>query len=193
MIAFVTGASGLLGFALVRRLLDDGHRVRTLIRYRTKYLANLPIEFVEGDLANEESLHTAFADVEVVFHAAGLISLDPGAWPALKAINVEGTRTVISLCQTHHVRRLIHVSSLEVFRTDPLAEPLDESRPLIAEDASLPYPRSKVQSQRLVTQAVANGLDAVILIPAPFWGRKTTSSAPLMPSYSSSCAESCRV
>src|SRR5215472_3454464 len=170
VIVFVTGASGLLGFALVRRLLDDGHHVRTLTRYRTRYLADLPIEFVDGDLANEESLHTAFADVEVVYHAAGLISLDPRAWPALRAINVEGTRTVVSLCQTHHVRRLIHVSSLEVFRTDPLAEPLDETRPLTADDASLPYPRSKVQSQQLVERAVANGLDAVILIPSAILG-----------------------
>src|SRR5215472_8116435 len=120
VIVFVTGASGLLGFALVRRLLDDGHHVRTLTRYRARYLADLPIEFVDGDLADEESLHTVFAGVEVVYHAAGLVSLDPGDWPALHTLNVEGTRTIIKLCQKHQVRRLIHVSSLEVFRTEPL-------------------------------------------------------------------------
>lgn len=170
MNVFVTGASGLLGFALVRRLLDEGRHVRTLTRYRTKYLAELPIEFVEGDLANEESLHSAFEGVEVVYHAAGLISLDPRAWPALRATNVEGTRSIVSLCRAHPVRRLIHVSSLEVFRTHPLMQPLDETRPLIVEDASLPYPRSKMQSQRLVEQAVASGLDAVILIPSAILG-----------------------
>jgi dihydroflavonol-4-reductase len=155
----VTGASGLLGFALVRRLLEDGRHVRTLTRYRTRYLADLPIEFVEGDLTDEESLHSSFEGVEAVYHAAGLVSLDPRAWPALRALNVEGTRTIISLCRKHGVRRLIHVSSLEVFRTDPLTQPLDETRPLIAEDVSLPYPRSKVQSHRLVERAAAEGLD----------------------------------
>lgn len=167
---FVTGASGHLGLTLVRRLLDDGRHVRTLTRYRTKHLADLPIEFVEGDLGNAASLQRAFDGVEVVYHTAAKISLDPNAWPALRAINVEGTRTIVSLCQSHHVRRLVHVSSLEVFRTDPLTQPLDENRPLIAEDAPLPYPRSKVQSQRIVQQAVANGLDAVIVFPSAILG-----------------------
>ena len=170
MTVFVTGASGHLGYTLVHRLLGDGRRVRTLSRYRTKYLANLPIEFVDGDLANEESLHSAFEGIDVVYHTAALISLDPHAWPSMRALNVEGTRTIVALCQTHKIRRLIHFSSLEVFRTDPLTEPLDEMRPLIGVDAPLPYPRSKVLSQRSVEQAVANGLDAVILIPSALLG-----------------------
>jgi dihydroflavonol-4-reductase len=167
---FVTGASGHIGFTLVRRLLDDGRRVRTLTRYRTRYLADLPIEFVDGDLRDEQSLHGAFEGVDVVYHAAGMISLDPHAWPAIRALNVEGTRTIVSLCETHHVRRLIHISSLEVFRTHPLTQPLSETRPLIAEDVSLPYPRSKVLSQRLVEEAIADGLDAVILLPSAILG-----------------------
>jgi dihydroflavonol-4-reductase len=168
--AFVTGASGHLGFTLVRRLLDDGRHVRTLTRYRTKYLSNLPIEFVDGDLSDEESLSRGFEGVDVVYHTAALVSLDPRAWPAMHALNVEGTQTIVSLCRAHQVRRLIHFSSLEVFRTHPLTQPLDETRPLIAEDVRLPYPRSKVMSQRVVEQAAANGLDAVILIPSAFLG-----------------------
>jgi dihydroflavonol-4-reductase len=170
MTVFVTGASGHVGFTLVRRLLEDGRQVRTLSRYRSEYLASLPIEFVDGDLADEESLHRAFDDVDVVYHAAGLISLDHRAWPTMRAVNVEGTRTIVSLCRAHQVRRLIHFSSLEVFRTDPLTEPLDEMRPLIAEDVPLPYPRSKVLSQRCVEEAAANGLHAVILIPSAILG-----------------------
>jgi len=170
MAVFVTGASGHLGLTLVRRLLDDGRPVRTLTRYRTKYLADLPIEFVDGDLGNVASLHSAFEGVDVVYHTAAMISLDPNAWPALRAINVEGTRTIVTLCQQHRVRRLIHVSSLEVFRTDPLDKALDESRPLITEDFPLPYPRSKVVSQRLVQEAIANGLDAVIVFPSGMLG-----------------------
>jgi dihydroflavonol-4-reductase len=170
MTVFVTGASGHLGFTLVRRLLDDDRHVRTLTRYRTGYLAGLPIEFVDGDLGNEQSLHSGFAGVDVVYHTAGLVSLDPRAWLAMRALNVEGTRTIVSLCQAHHVRRLIHFSSLEVFRTDPLTQPIDEKRPLITEDAPLPYPRSKVLSQRMVEQAIENGLDAVILVPSALLG-----------------------
>jgi dihydroflavonol-4-reductase len=170
MTVFVTGASGHLGFTLVQRLLEAGRQIRTLTRYRTKYLADLPIEFVDGDLGNAASLERAFDGVEVVYHTAAMISLDPTAWPAMRAINVEGTRTIVALCQAHHVRRLIHFSSLEVFQTHPLAQPLDESRPLIAEDFPLPYPRSKVQSQHIVQQAITQGLDAVILFPSGMVG-----------------------
>jgi dihydroflavonol-4-reductase len=170
MTVFVTGASGHLGFTLVRRLLDDGRQVRTLARYRTRYLARLPIEFVDGELADEESLRRGFDGVDVVYHTAAVISLDPRAWPVIRALNVEGTRTIVSLCQAHNVRRLIHFSSLEVFRTEPLTEPVDEMRQLIGDNTPLPYPRSKVLSQRYVEQAVTRGLDAVIVIPSAVLG-----------------------
>jgi dihydroflavonol-4-reductase len=170
MTVFVTGASGHLGLTLVQQLLAEGRQVRTLERYRTPYTANLPIEFVPGDLTNADSLHSAFTGVEAVYHTAALISLDANAWPALRAINVEGTRIVVALCQAHGVRRLMHVSSLEVFRTHPLDKPLDESRPLIPETFRLPYPRSKLISQGIVQQAVAQGLDAVIVFPSGMLG-----------------------
>ncbi len=170
MTVFVTGASGHLGLTLVQQLLAEGRAVRTLDRYRTPYTAHLPIEFVPGELGKAETLHDAFTGVEVVYHTAAMISLDANAWPALRAINVEGTRNVVALCQQHGVRRLLHVSSLEVFATHPLNKPLDESRPLIPETFPLPYPRSKVISQGIVQQAVAAGLDAVIVFPSGMLG-----------------------
>ncbi|HEV2237930.1 MAG TPA: NAD-dependent epimerase/dehydratase family protein [Ktedonobacterales bacterium] len=170
MTVFVTGASGHLGLTLVQQLLAEGRAVRTLERYRTPYTANLPIEFVPGDLGKVDTLHGAFAGVETVYHTAAMISLDANAWPALRAINVEGTRNVVALCQQHGVRRLLHVSSLEVFQTHPLNQPLDESRPLIAESFPLPYPRSKVISQGIVQQAMAAGLDAVVVFPSGMLG-----------------------
>jgi nucleoside-diphosphate-sugar epimerase len=170
MTVLVTGASGHLGLTLVQQLLAEGRAVRTLERYRTPYTANLPIEFVPGDLTRADSLHGAFSGVEVVYHTAAMISLEANAWPALRAVNVEGTRTIVALCQAHGVRRLVHVSSLEVFQTHPLDQPLDESRPLIPETFPLPYPRSKVASQSIVRQAAAAGLDTVIVFPSAMLG-----------------------
>lgn len=170
MTVLVTGASGHLGLTLVRQLLAEGRAVRTLERYRTPYTANLPIEFVPGDLGQIDSLHSAFSGVEVVYHTAAMISLEANAWPALRAVNVEGTRAIVTLCQAHGVRRLLHVSSLEVFQTHPLDQPLDESRPLIPETFPLPYPRSKVAGQHIVRQAAAAGLDAVIVFPSGMLG-----------------------
>ncbi len=170
MTVLVTGASGHVGLTLVQRLLAQGRRVRTLSRYRASALGSLPIEFVDGDLGEKDSLRAAFADVEVVYHAAAHISLQPNAWPALQRANVEGTRHVVELCHAHHVRRLLYFSSLEVLRSEPRAESLNETRPLIADDAPLPYARSKVLAQYLVQHAIQRGLDAVMLYPSAILG-----------------------
>ena len=170
MSILVTGASGHVGFTLVQHLIRQGRRVRTLTRYRTPYLAPLPVEFVDGDLCEKESLHAAFAGVDVVYHVAASISLLPGAAPHLTRVNVLGTRNIVDLCREHGVRRLVYFSTLEALRTDPLDSPVDELRPLVGDDFPLAYSRTKAMATSLVLNAMASGLDAVVIYPSAVIG-----------------------
>ncbi|NVB42268.1 NAD-dependent epimerase/dehydratase family protein [Pseudenhygromyxa sp. WMMC2535] len=164
----VTGASGHLGANVVRALIARGDRVRVLVHRSSAALAELDgqLEIVAGSVTDLESLRVAFAGADRVYHLAAVISMvgDPGG--RMQAVNVEGTAKVATACRELGVGRMVHCSSVHAYDQHPLDEVLDEGRPQIAEDPSCTaYDRSKALSERVVREAVAAGLDAVIVNP----------------------------
>jgi nucleoside-diphosphate-sugar epimerase len=73
-VALVTGATGFIGSALTEKLLANGFQVKCLVRRTSnrQWLENLPIEFVDGDLFDNEVLQRALSEATHVFHLAGL-------------------------------------------------------------------------------------------------------------------------
>ena len=153
-LAFVTGATGLLGNNLVRELLADGWRVRALVRSPEKaarQFAGLGVEIVQGDMLNVPGFAEALAGVDVIFHTAAYFrdSYKGGShWPALKAANVDGTRALLAAAHGAGVRRFIHVSSIAVLDGAPGAL-IDETMLRQERDAD-DYYRSKILSDREV-------------------------------------------
>ncbi len=170
MTVVVTGASGHLGGNLVRALLDRGRKVRVLVHRDRTALGELHLETCEGDVTDPASLRRAFRGAEVVYHAAAHISIVHDEWPALEAVNIEGTRNVVAAAQECGVRRLVHFSSVHALQQEPLDEPLDESRPLVSSPDYSPYDRSKAAGERRVRRAIEQGLDAIILYPTGIIG-----------------------
>lgn len=66
MQVLVTGATGFVGSALVRALVDGGHRVRAMTRRPDDY--DGPGTPVEGDMGDEASLREALAGVDVAYY-----------------------------------------------------------------------------------------------------------------------------
>jgi dihydroflavonol-4-reductase len=161
----ITGASGHIGSALARELLAQGHGVRALVHRDARGLEGLSLETIAGDLSSGESLRRAFSGIDVVFHAAGLISISGSGARRLLGVNVEGTRRVVAACRAAGVRRLVHFSSVEALSAEPRDEATDEERPLIEGRSADPYAVSKAGGERVVREAAAQGLDAVILYP----------------------------
>jgi dihydroflavonol-4-reductase len=150
--------------------LDDGRAVRVLIHEDRRAIEGLDVEVVRGDVRDPGSLRGAFEGADVVYHAAGLISLMPDAWPILEAVNVAGVRNVVEACQRESVRRLVHVSSIHAMVQEPLDVPIDESRPLVKSRRCPPYDRSKAAGELEVREGIAQGLDAVIISPTGIIG-----------------------
>lgn len=169
MTTLVTGAAGHLGLTLVQSLLERGETVRALDLRPTDQLRALPVEVVEADLTDASALSAAFVGVERVFHTAALISLAMDKWPQLEAVNVEGVRQIVQQCREHGVKRLVHFSSIEALDLEADA-PVTEDTPLVTEDFPIPYGRSKAMGQRVVMEAVRDGLDAVICYPTGILG-----------------------
>jgi dihydroflavonol-4-reductase len=170
MTVVVTGASGHVGANLVRTLLAQGRHVRALIHRDQRALEGLDIERVPGDVRDLASLERAFAGAEVVYHAAGFISILRSEWLRLEATNVLGTRHVVEACLRQGVRRLVYFCSIHAFQQEPLDEPLDESRPLVGMGHSIPYDRSKAAAHHEIEAGLARGLDAVIVFPTGILG-----------------------
>src|SRR3954451_4433603 len=99
--AFVTGGSGFVGGALVRRLLGDGWRVRALARSERSAdkLAILGAEPVRGDLDDTEAMRQGAEEAELAFHAAASVQ-QWGPWEEFERVNVGGTKRALEACRS---------------------------------------------------------------------------------------------
>lgn len=168
----VTGATGLLGNALVRELNLRGRDVRALVRTTSKIscINECDIEIVYGDVLDYASLISAFKGAENVYHLASEVSIMPGSNKRLREINLKGTENVINACLECGVKRLIYTSSIHAFRENRKSGIIDESLSFDAKNPMGLYNRTKAQASLYVAEAVKKGLDAVILCPTAIIG-----------------------
>lgn len=165
----VTGANGHVGSNLCKALLDKGYQVRALTHKHTKAIQDLPVELVQGDILNKDSIRILMQDVDYCFHLAAYISIKGDPNGMVFRVNAEGTRNIVEVAQEHKIKRFIHFSSIHAFEQHPADEPLDETRPLVGSQG-FAYDVSKAEGERTVQQAAANGFDAVILCPTAIIG-----------------------
>ncbi|HOE70484.1 MAG TPA: SDR family oxidoreductase [Brevefilum sp.] len=163
----ITGAAGHIGNVLVRELLSRGEKVRALILpgEDTQSLDGLPVERVEGNVLELDSLRAAMQDVDVVFHLAALVSITKDQEDLVRKVNVDGTRNVIDAVKDARVRKLVYTSSIHALERPPIGTPVNEALNFDPENAAGVYDRTKAEASLLVKQAAREGLDAVILCP----------------------------
>jgi dihydroflavonol-4-reductase len=130
----------------------------------------LDLERISGDVLDEQSLIRAFADVDIVFHLAGRISIVTWDSKQVQAVNITGVQNVINACLASGAKRLVHTSSFHAYKQKPLDKPLDETRPLLDAGSYPPYNHSKAEGEKMVRAAIDRGLDAVIINPAGMLG-----------------------
>lgn len=145
----------------MRALVARGDRVTAFVHRDRRALEGLDVVARLVDVRDARAVEDALRGAELVFHAAAKLSLEADDAEA-EAINVEGTRHVIAACRARGVRRLVHFSSAHALRRDGSA--------LLDADEGQPYERSKAVAERAVLDAVAAGLDAVIVSPCAVLG-----------------------
>jgi len=167
MKAMVTGATGVVGANLVRRLLAAGHQVRVLARRSSdlRSLAGLPVEVVEGDILEPASLAAVAADCEVAFHAAAVFSYWGLGAEQQSDLAVRGTRNLLQAAHAAGVRRVVVTSSSVVLGSTAAPQVLDEGAAITPLRAS-GYTDSKVRQEQAAFEiGAALGLDVVAVCP----------------------------
>ncbi len=178
MRVLVTGSTGFIGGRLCQALLAAGYMVRAFHRATSnlRLLEGLDVEHVTGDLTQPDSLRPAMEGIEAVFHTAAL--LDDSHPGRLYTVTVEGTRTVLEAAREAGVRRFVQTSSvaaLGIPEAPPGGKnnaptPMNEMHTWNYRPEYWPYGYSKYLAELEVQQAVARGLDAVIVNPAVVLG-----------------------
>lgn len=162
----VTGATGLLGNNLVRTLANAGADVRVLARGKNRReLEGVNVDVVEGDLDNVDALRRCFERADVVVHAAAAADIRYGRREEMAAINVGGTRNVVSAMPAG--ARLVHVSSVDGLGLRTLGQPADEECAPKDSEGGVPYVDTKREADRVVR---AWGGDHVIVHPCLLLG-----------------------
>jgi nucleoside-diphosphate-sugar epimerase len=173
--AFVTGGSGFIGGALVRRLRADGWEVRALARSDSsaRRVADAGAEPAPGDLDDAAALRAGAEGCEVAFHAAAAL----GEWGRREDFergNVTGTRNALAACREAGVRRFVHVGTeAALLAGQPLVN-VDETAPLRPDSKAL-YSRTKARAEQ-----VARAGGAVVIRPRLVWGPGDTTILPAL-------------
>ncbi|MDR3416750.1 MAG: NAD-dependent epimerase/dehydratase family protein [Nevskia sp.] len=179
-LALVTGATGFVGSAVVRRLLDEGLAVRVLARPGSdrRNLAGLELEVAEGDLNDAASLRSACAGCAALFHVAA----DYRTWAPkpeeLYRANVEGTRSLLLAARDAGVQRIVYTSSVAVLGIPKDGTPGDEDTPVSVADMIGHYKRSKYLAEEAVRELAGAGLPVVIVNPSTPIGPRDLKPTP---------------
>src|SRR5438309_2012416 len=172
MTTLLTGGTGFVGAAVLRRLIEAGHNVRALVRPNSNCLnlSGINCEIVTGDLTEPESLKHAVRGCEAVFHVAADYRIWVPDREKMNRVNVQGTLDLIRAAAGAGVSRIVYTSSVATLRLRDDGFPADEESHAELSDIIGAYKQSKFLAEREVKRLVDDaGIPVVIVKPtAPF-------------------------
>ena len=155
MKALITGGAGFIGSNIAKLLINKGYDVKVIDNLSTGYLMNIQneivnnkIEFLEGDILNQELLNKFMEGVDVVFHLAASVgrqrSIDN---PQLDSeTNIIGTINVLEAMRKNDVGKIVYSSSAAMFG-ELISKTIDENHP---QNADTPYGVSKLAAEKMI-------------------------------------------
>jgi dihydroflavonol-4-reductase len=166
MSTLVTGAAGFLGSHVTRQLVARGDEVRVLLRASStnRAIADLPLEYVTGDLRDPASLDRAMKGVKRVFHVAADYRLWAKRKQDIYDSNVGGTKNLLDAAKRAGVEQLIYTSTVATIAVDRPQHP-NEFTDAKLEEMVGHYKRSKWMAEKEALGAAKSGLPVIVAMP----------------------------
>jgi len=162
----VTGAAGFLGSHLTRQLIARGTDVRVLLRPSSsnRAIADLPLEYITGDLRDAASLDRAMLGVQRVFHVAADYRLWSKRSQDIYDSNVGGTKNLLEAARRVGVEQFIYTSTVATIAVDRPEHPNEFTDAKLDEMVGH-YKRSKWLAEKEVLDAAKHGFPAIVAMP----------------------------
>lgn len=171
MNVLITGATGFVGNRLAERLvLGTDHNVTAVVHRFTgpglARLARLPVNLVQADLLDRESMEKAAVNCDIIIHLGYGSSGDE---KTKREVTVSGTENVLKAALKNDVHKVIYFSTAAVYGNAPKVSVVDESVPFEKSDEV--YRSSKIEAENLIWKYHKEyGLPVVVFQPPLIYG-----------------------
>ncbi|MDP6109676.1 MAG: NAD-dependent epimerase/dehydratase family protein, partial [Rhodospirillales bacterium] len=181
MKTLITGATGFVGAAVLRQLLDRGHDVRALVRKTSdlRNLKGLEVETCTGDLNDTESLNLALQGCNALFHIAADYRIWAPNPDEMVRNNLSGSKNLMTAALAAGIERIVYTSSVATLGLLPGGAPADEATLSSLETMVGAYKRSKFLAEQEVQRLInEENLPAVIVNPSAPIGPRDIKPTP---------------
>lgn len=175
----VTGATGFLGFNIIKELLNTEYKIKAFVENGkgTIILDQFDIEIKHGDIQILEDVQNALDGCDIVIHTAALTDIWPKRSSHVWNVNYTGTKNLVVAAKKAGIEKFIHIGSASSFGFGTKNNPGNENVPYKNGKYKLDYMESKKRAQDLVLSEVKeNNFPAIVVNPTFMFGSYSANS-----------------
>lgn len=170
----ITGITGLFGSQLAKEFSQLG-KIHGLKRENSSLDlvkdCDFPIEWHHGELSDVESLLKALNGIDLVIHAAGLVSFSSRNKEKLYEVNTNGTSNLVNAMLSTGVSKLVFVSSVAAIGRSPELNLINEEFKWAESPLNTEYAVSKYWAELEAWRGEQEGLDLIVVNPSVLLGK----------------------